>query len=272
MHMAIRGPQYATMDVTVHDLALARELGLRTSMSVGDGEWGRNGPVRQLFASGLMGEDVGYVHCTSLGDDELKLIADTGGVAVISPDLEAQMWGAPATGRLLSVGLEPSLSVDCTTSISGDMFGVMRTTLAVERAIRHDAATERGEALEDLTLTARDVLRLATVAGARFCGLEDEVGTITPGKQADLVLLAADSLAMTLLNNPAGAAVLIAQRSDVDAVLVAGRFVKRDGKLLRDNVGRLRERAIDARDHVFRSAGVEPMTEWTPPTYQRAVA
>ena len=267
MHLAIRGPQYSTLDVTAHDIELARELDLRMSMSVGDGEWGRNGPVRTLFEEGWMGPDIGYVHCTSLGDDELQLIAETGGSAVISPDLEAQMWGAPATGRLLALDVEPSLSVDCTTSISGDLFGVMRTTLAVERAIRHDAATERGEVLSTLPITARDVLRLATVAGARFCGLEDRVGSISPGKQADIVLVSADTLAMTPLNNAVGAAVLIAQRADVDSVLVAGRFVKRDGLLLDHDLSSLRAKALAARDQVFREAGVEPLVEWTPPSY-----
>jgi 5-methylthioadenosine/S-adenosylhomocysteine deaminase len=270
MHLAIRGPQYSTLDVTAHDMALARELGLRMSMSVGDGEWGRNGPVRQLFEEGLMGDDVGYVHCTSLGDDELKLIADTGGVTVISPDLEAQMWGAPATGRLLAVGLEPSLSVDCTTSISGDLFGVMRTTIGVERAIRHDAATERGEVLAELPIGVRDVLRFATLAGATFCGLERDIGSISVGKRADLVLLAADTLAMTPLNNPVGAAVLIAQRADVDAVLVAGRFVKRAGQLLGHDFATLRAKVLEARDHVFREAGIDPLVEWVPQPYEPA--
>jgi cytosine/adenosine deaminase-related metal-dependent hydrolase len=270
MQMAIRGPQYATMAVTEHDMALSRELGLRMSMSVGDGEWGRNGPIRALYAKGLMGEDVGYVHCTSLADDELELIADTGGATVLSPDLEAQMWGAPATSRLLALGVEPSLSVDCTTSISGDMFGVMRTTLVVDRATAHDAATARGEVLEELPVTARQVLRLATVAGARFCGLEDRIGIVSPGKDADLVLVAGDTLAMTPLNNPVGAAALIAGRGDVDAVLVAGTFVKRGGKLVRDDLRRLRERALEARDFVFRAAGVQVPGEWMPPTYEPA--
>jgi cytosine/adenosine deaminase-related metal-dependent hydrolase len=267
MQMAIRGPQYATMTVTEHDMTLSRELALRMSMSVGDGEWGRNGPIRALHHKGLMGEDVGYVHCTSLADDELQLIAETGGATVLSPDLEAQMWGAPATGRLLDLGVEPSLSVDCTTSISGDMFGVMRTTLVVERARQHDAATARGEVLQQLPLTARQTLRLATVAGARFCGLDDRVGSITPGKQADLVLIAGDTLAMTPLNNPVGAVALVAGRGDVDAVVVAGQFVKRDGKLLRDDLGSLREQALRSRDRVFAAAQIPVPGDWMPSTY-----
>jgi cytosine/adenosine deaminase-related metal-dependent hydrolase len=255
------------MAVTEHDMALSRKLALRMSMSVGDGEWGRNGPVRALHQNGLMGEDVGYVHCTSLADDELRLIADTGGVTVLSPDLEAQMWGAPATGRLLDLGVEPSLSVDCTTSISGDMFGVMRTTLVVERAVQHDAATARGEVLEQLPLTAHEVLRLATGAGARFCGLEDKVGSIAPGKRADIVLIAADTLAMTPLNNPVGAVALTAGRGDVDAVVVEGVFMKRDGKLLRDDLDGLREQALRSRDHIFAAAQVSVPGAWMPPSY-----
>jgi 5-methylthioadenosine/S-adenosylhomocysteine deaminase len=268
MQMAIRGPQYATMAVTEHDMALSRELALRMSMSVGDGEWGRHGPVRALHENGLIGEDVGYVHCTSLADDELRLIADTGGVTVLSPDLEAQMWGAPATGRLLDLGVEPSLSVDCTTSISGDMFGVMRTTLVVERAVQHDLATAHGDVLQQLPLTASQVLRLATVAGARFCGLENQVGSITPGKQADLVLIASDTLQMTPLNNPVGAVALVAGRADVNAVIVAGEFVKRDGKLLRDDLRSLREQALRCRDHIFATADIPVPGEWMPATYE----
>jgi cytosine/adenosine deaminase-related metal-dependent hydrolase len=177
------------------------------------------------------------------------------------------MWGAPATGRLLALGVEPSLSVDCTTSISGDMFGVMRTTLVVDRAVQHDLASARGDVLQHLPLTARQVLRLATVAGARFCGLEHKIGSIGAGKQADLVLIASDRLAMTPLNNPVGAVALIAGRGEVDAVMVGGEFVKRDGRLLRDDLGRLREQALRCRDHIFAAAELPVLGEWMPATY-----
>jgi 5-methylthioadenosine/S-adenosylhomocysteine deaminase len=146
----------------------------------------------------------------------------------------------------------------------------MRTTIGVERGIRHDAATERGEVLRELPITARDVLRLATVAGASFCGLERDIGSISVGKRADLVLLAADTLAMTPLNNPVGATVLIAQRADVDAVLVAGRFVKRAGQLLGHDFATLRSRVLESRDHVFREAGIDPLAEWIPQPYEPA--
>ena len=158
-------------------------------MSVGDGEWGKGRPVAQMAELGWLGPDIGYVHCTNLADDELSMIADSGGTAVVSPDIEAQMWGHPAINRLLDAGLLPSISVDCVTSIAGDMFGVMRTALCVQRALDHLEADRRGDVLDELRLSARSVLELATIGGARFCGLEDRIGTLTPGKQADVVVI-----------------------------------------------------------------------------------
>jgi cytosine/adenosine deaminase-related metal-dependent hydrolase len=203
-----------------------------------------------------------------LTDDELKMIADSGGAAVISPDIEAQMWGHPAINRLLDAGLLPSISVDCVTSIAGDLFGVMRTALCVQRALDHLEAERRGDVLDELRLSARDVLELATIGGARFCGLEDRVGSLTPGKQADVVLIATDSLHLAPVNNPVGTVVLAAGRGDVDTVLVAGEVVKRHGKLVGVDVDRVRALAEEARDHVLGAAGVPRNTNWIPDSYQ----
>jgi 5-methylthioadenosine/S-adenosylhomocysteine deaminase len=268
MQMGPRGPQYATDEVNRHDIELARELDLRMSMSVGDGEWGKSGPLFKMRDQGLLGPDIGYVHCTSLTNEELQIIADTGGQAVISPDLEAQMWGHPATLRLMDVGVNPSLSVDCVTSISGDLFGVMRTALTVQRALDHDTADAQGETLELLRLTARDVLELATQAGAKFCGLEDEVGSLTVGKQADLVLIDATGINLAPLNNPIGAVVLATQRGDIDTVMVAGKVVKRHGRLVDVDVRKVVGMAETARDHVLAEAGYPLYENWIPPSYQ----
>lgn len=268
MQLAPRGPQYATLEVTDHDLRLARELGLRMSMSVGDGEWGKSRPVERMRDLGWLGADMGFVHCTTLTDEELKIIANTGGAAVISPDIEAQMWGHPATNRLLAVGLLPSISVDCVTSISGDLFGVMRTTLCLQRALDHLQADERGELLQELRLSSRDVLELATVGGARFCGLEDRIGTLTPGKEADIVLIRADGVNLAPVSNPVGAVVLAAQRGDVDTVLVAGETVKRGGELVDVDLARVRALAESARDHVLEAAGVPVNENWIPESYE----
>jgi cytosine/adenosine deaminase-related metal-dependent hydrolase len=136
MAMALRGPQFATLDVTESDLRLARELGLPVTLHVGDGEWGRSRPVTRMRERGLLGPDITYVHCNTLADDELRDIADSGGSVSIAPDIEMQMGhGWPATGRLTRVGIRPGLSIDTCVSNSGHMFGTMQICLATQRAL-----------------------------------------------------------------------------------------------------------------------------------------
>src|SRR6185312_16161376 len=112
-----------SQDVTTHDLGLARDLDLRVTMHVGDGSYGRLRPVEWMHRNNLTGEHITYVHCNTIADDEIAMIADSGGSASVSADIETQMGhGWPATGRLLDVGIRPSLSIDVCTSNAGDMF------------------------------------------------------------------------------------------------------------------------------------------------------
>ena len=257
MAIALRGPQFATLDITEGDLALARELGLHVTMHVGDGEWGRSRPVARMAERGLLGPDITYVHCNTLADDELQLIADTGGTASIAPDVEMQMGhGWPATGRLMRAGIRPGLSIDTCVSNGGDMFGTMRVTLAAQRALDN---TEPGASDRPaVSLTCWDVLSFATVDGARACQLDEKVGSLTPGKQADIILVAADSLTLAPLNNPIGQIVCAAHPGLVDTVLVAGKTVKQDGQL-RDGIDRrARELARASRDALFERARKTP--------------
>jgi 5-methylthioadenosine/S-adenosylhomocysteine deaminase len=230
MAMALRGPQFATLDITEGDLALARDLGVRVTMHVGDGEWGRSRPVARMADRGLLGPDVTYVHCNTLADDELALIAASGGTASIAPDIEMQMGhGWPATGRLLQAGIRPSLSIDTCVSNGGHLWGTMRVTVACQRALDNQVpgASDRPA----VSLTSRDVLSFATIDGARACGLDHKIGSLTPGKQADIITLRGDSLTLAPVNNPIGQLVYAAHPGLVDTVLVAGRVVKRGGKL-----------------------------------------
>jgi 5-methylthioadenosine/S-adenosylhomocysteine deaminase len=253
MAIALRGPQFATLDITEGDLALARELGLAVTMHAGDGEWGRSGPIRQLHGRGLLGPDITYVHLNTLGDDELALIADSGGMASIAPDIEMQMGhGWPATGRLMAAGIRPSLSIDTCVSNSGHMFGTMQITLAAQRALDN---TEPGASdRESVSLSSRDVLSFATVEGARVCGLENRVGSLTPGKQADILLVRADTLSLAPLNNPIGQIVYTAHPGLVETILVAGNVVKRDGTLVDDLGKRACRLATEHRDDLFERA------------------
>ena len=136
------------MEVTQADWRLADELGIRISCHAGDGEWGRNRPIAQLAEHGLLGPTMTFVHCNSLADDELAMMADAGASASVSPDIELQMGhGWPATGRLLDAGIRPSLSIDVCCSNGGHLFGTMRATIGTERGFDNAHARERGEQL-----------------------------------------------------------------------------------------------------------------------------
>ncbi|MFD2415086.1 amidohydrolase family protein [Amycolatopsis pigmentata] len=252
--LALRGPQFTTMEVTEADFRLARELGLRVSVHVGDGHWGKTKPIHKLNDAGLLSETTTYVHCNTLADDELRLIADTGGTASVAADVEMQMGhGWPATDRLLAVGIKPSLSVDVCSSIGGDMFTSMRTTIAVQRATDNTGAVEAGVPLERVKLSCADVLRFATIEGARANGLDRVTGSLEAGKAADILILSDDTLATMPINNPFGTIVYSAHPGLVKDILVDGKFVKRDGKLVGVDLNRLRRLAEASRDHVIGS-------------------
>ncbi|HJU47699.1 MAG TPA: amidohydrolase family protein [Gaiellaceae bacterium] len=277
MCLAPRGNQFATLEVTQQDWQLAEDLGLRISCHFGDGEWGKGRPVAKLAEMGMLGPTMTFVHCNSLADDELTMMADAGCSASISPDIELQMGhGWPATGRLLDAGIRPSLSIDVCCSNGGHMFGTIRATVGTERGFEQHDARERGEVLPELRLTCRDVVEFATIEGARACGLDHRIGSLTPGKHADIVLLRADTFGMTPLNNPLGAIVYNAHPGLVDTILVDGKVVKRDGKLLGVDADRVRRLAIESRDDIFRRAegrnGARTGGDWIPRPYEAAEA
>jgi cytosine/adenosine deaminase-related metal-dependent hydrolase len=271
--LAPRGNQFATMEVTKRDWALAAELDLRISCHAGDGEWGKSRPVAQLAAQGMLGPTITFVHCNTLADDELAMMANAGCTASISPDIELQMGhGWPATGRLLEAGIRPSLSIDVCSANGGHLFGTMRATIGTERGFDNEHARDRGEAsVEEMELTCRDVLEFATIEGARACGLDDKIGSLTPGKRADIIVVRADSFGMTPLNNAVGAFVYNAHPGLVDTILVNGRIVKRDGVLVGVDAARVRGLAITSRDDIIaRAAGTNGARiggDWIPAPY-----
>src|SRR5579871_6557583 len=167
MAVAARGPQFTTLDITERDFRIARELGVRITVHVGDGLWGLRRPVAQLDSRGLLGNDVTYVHCNTIADDEFRLIGDSGGTGSMSPEVEMQMGhGLPTALRFLAAGIRPSISIDVVTTVPSDMFSAMRALLASTRLMAHGAALEQRKTLHPLPLTSRDVLEFATLQGA----------------------------------------------------------------------------------------------------------
>ncbi|HEV8654171.1 MAG TPA: amidohydrolase family protein [Candidatus Limnocylindria bacterium] len=255
--LAARGPEKAPMSVSEAEWRQARELGLRISVHVGNGLRAFERPIAQLESVGLLGDDTTYVHCSSLADDEIALIAASGGSASCAPEIESNMGhGHPALGRLVAAGVPASLSADTCTNVSGDLFAVMRAALASVRESEHASSHARGEPLGKLASTTYQMLQLATLGGAVANGLGDTTGSLTPGKSGDVVIFSCDAPNMFPLNTGAGTVVKGAHPGNVDTVFVAGRELKRGGQLVDVDLADLRRRAETCRDDLFTRAGV----------------
>ncbi|HEX4252053.1 MAG TPA: amidohydrolase family protein [Pseudonocardia sp.] len=237
--MAAQGPDFAGIEHTVTDFALARELAIPITVHVAGGRADANRlGIAVLDDAGLLGPDLTLVHVNGAPEQDLRRLADRGTSVSISPQIELTMPGLGANvavRRMLAAGLRPSLSVDSETAAAGDMFTQMRFALAAHRVDTPDPGTE--------PLPAVEVLRMATEYGARAAGLAGRVGSLAPGRAADVVLLRTDSAGLAPVGPTAAAAVVLAGHPGlVDTVLVGGRVVKRAGRLVAD-LDRARELA-----------------------------
>jgi 5-methylthioadenosine/S-adenosylhomocysteine deaminase len=258
--MGTRGPGFCTPEVVRHDWELARDVGAPISVHVGMGPFaGRFSMVAQLNELGLLGPDTTYIHCNYLSDDEFRLIAESGGKISIAPSVEMAMGhGTPPTVKALAHGLRPSLSIDVVTTVPGDMFTQMRFLFAQARLQAHEAAFAAGNEEEPVLLASRDVLEFATIEGARVCGLEDRTGSLTPGKQADVVVVRCDHTNTWPVVDPVSTVVHQADTRNVDTVFVAGTCVKRDGKLVDADLRAARDRAAASLDYLLDHTEIQP--------------
>ena len=244
--LAAPGPEFTDFEVTRDHWKLAREAGARITTHVGVGSHGLEAKFEQFGRSGVLGPDTTYIHCTTLNDTEIQMIVDTGGTVSLATPVEMMMGhGMPPIQKFLDRGLNPSLSVDVETNVPSDMFNQMRTVLALQRA--HAAGAT--------PITARDVLAYATIEGARANGLDAKVGSLTPGKQADIIMLRTDRMNVTPLGDPATAVVTSMDTGNVDTVLIAGRVMKQGGQLLHVDWPAVRRRATESRDFVIAKSG-----------------
>jgi 5-methylthioadenosine/S-adenosylhomocysteine deaminase len=251
MALATRGPGFCLDDVVRKEWTLARELGIPITVHVGMGRLaGRFGMIKQLSDLGLLGPDTTYIHCCYFSDEEWQLVADSGGFISIAPQVEAQMGhGWPPINKAREYGLRPSLSIDVVTTVPGDMFTQIRCAFGCERARVNAVAWEADTPVPEDMLTAREMLEMATINGARVAGLESRTGSLTPGKKADIVVLDAMALNVAPVIDPVAAVTLCADVSNVDTVIIDGRVRKRDGKLLAD-VDKARQLVEASRDYL----------------------
>ena len=236
MALATRGPGFCQEDVVRDEWGMARDLGLPITIHIAMGKLaGKWSMLKQLDDLGLLGADTTYIHSCYLTDEEWELVAKSRGTISIAPQVEMQMGhGWPPVMKARSYGLRPSLSIDVVTTVPGDMFTEMRCAFAAERWRSNDSVWKSEDPLPEEALSARDMLTMATLDGAHVVGLESRTGSLTPGKQADVVMIDGHAPAIAPVIDPVGAVVLSADTSNVDTVIVGGEIRKRGGRLLAD--------------------------------------
>jgi 5-methylthioadenosine/S-adenosylhomocysteine deaminase len=252
----ILGPDYSTLDVCRHDFRMAREFGLLSSAHV----WGRpnrlvKGGYKTIAAEGLLGPDHNAVHGNYIEDDELKVMVDSGASVTSTAAIELKNHvRQPLSGRVQRLGGKPSIGVDSEVSGGGSMFEAMRFALQAQRMFDNLDTARRieggedtagaayakrnlqtigtgGSMIETVSLKTREVLAWGTINNARALRLDHRVGSLTPGKQADIILVRQDTLNMLCAHDPVQALVFYGQSRDVDTVLLAGKVKKRNGVL-----------------------------------------
>lgn len=183
------------------------------------------------------------------------MLAAAGCTATACPTLEMSFgMGMPVTGRLRDAGVRPAVGVDSVNGTGGDMFDELRVALLCERSRRAQSIFASGQAIQSvdqLAFSSREALESGTVNGADAMWLGEQVGSLTPGKKADVILLRAIDLNLAPLSDLVGAIVCGANSGNVDTVMVDGTFVKRGGKLLTIDVDRVRRLLAEARDRAY---------------------
>lgn len=233
---------------------LGRELGLPLAMHI-VGTFGMAPTFDALAQAGKFGPDCIFIHMTGMSDLAWKAAADAGSHVSLSTPIEMQMrHGVPPIQQCLDLGMLPSLSSDVECTMTADPFTQMRSTITLQRMFANDLALN-GKDYPRL-MAAADVIEMATIGGAKGLKLDHKTGSLTPGKEADIVLLDATALNVAPLNHVPGAVVTLMERSNVSTVICAGEVRKWQGQLLGHDLAALRTRLEASRDGLFDRAGV----------------
>lgn len=250
--VTLRMAALATGDIAGHlaygaELAkVAADLDIGVSLDVMFGQ----GASRAILAwqqQGLLGPHLESIHSTALSAAAWAAMRDHGVTVSLAPTSDAQIGledAVPPVDEALAHGIRPGLSVDVEVALASDMFTQMRVLLAIQRMRAVNAAYGTGQ--NPSRITTRDVLDFATLSGARTLRLDDRTGSITPGKQADLIVVDAEAINTMPLHDAVGTLVLGADRSNVTSVWVAGQVRKWEGELVGVDVDALRSEVHDS--------------------------
>ncbi|NLP82654.1 amidohydrolase family protein [Microbacterium sp. CFH 90308] len=238
---------------------VAKDLGLRVTTHAGvwgaTNDWG----IRNAYDAGVMEEGFTYVHAASLSAESYQKIAATGGNVSLATESEDTCGqGYPPLHHLRRYGIPASLSVDTSVWFSADLFSAMRATVNADRALEHFLAhqLEPAETVTHVKLRAQEVVEMATRGGAKAIGKDDLIGSLEVGKLADVVLLKNEhSPTWAPLINPWGQIVYQAQRGDVHTVLVGGKVVKREGRVVAGDLAGVRAKLDETVAYLEREVG-----------------
>lgn len=215
-----------------------------------------------------LGPDNLFIHMTGMSDLAWQRVKDVGASVSLAVPIEMNMrHGTPPILKMQQLGMEPSLSVDVECTMTADFFTQMRSMMTMQRMVVNQSVLEQGDfnppnqwptpsADKPKLLNTRDVLRYATVNGAKDLRLDKKVGSLTPGKEADILILDAQAINVAPLNHVPGAVVSLMERTNVETVIVAGKIRKWKGRLLDVNLNRLRREIEASRDYLFSAAGI----------------
>ena len=273
VHMIMGGEVYLGNATTDQSWTLGRQLGLQIAAHILSPFGIR--PIMDSLAQGTggngqigIGPDNLFIHMTGMSDlawDKVKLV---GAQVSIAFPIEMNMrHGIPPIHKMQSLGIEPSLSSDVETNMTACFFTQMRSAMTMQRMVVNQLILEQGNfefpnqwptpapTLPPL-LNVRDVLRFATINGAKHLRLDSKTGSLKAGKEADIIILDATALNVTPVNHVPGAVVQMMDRTNVETVIVAGKVRKWRGKLLDVDLSKLRKNLEDSRDFIYNAAGV----------------
>lgn len=239
---------------------IGRELDITVACHV-VGTFGMRPTFDALAAANAFTDKNLFIHMTGMSDMAWQKVRDAGaGVSLAVPIEMLMAHGTPPIIKAQQLGIRPSLSSDVECTLAADPFMQMRSAMAIQRMFVN--ANKLGESGMPATgnaplFTTRDVLEMGTLSGARDLKLDRKVGSLTPGKEADIVILDATTINVAPLNHVPGAVVSLMDRTNVETVIVAGRARKFQGKLLDVDLPALRTQLEASRDYLFTKAGIE---------------
>jgi cytosine/adenosine deaminase-related metal-dependent hydrolase len=272
--MIMGGEVYLGAPTYTRSWQIGRQLGLQVAAHILSPFGIR--PIMDLLAQGKggvngdigLGPDNLFIHMTGMSDMSWQAVKDAGAHVSLAVPIEMNMrHGMPPILKTLSLGIQPSLSSDVEVTLTADFFTQMRSTMNIQRALVNQMILEPQLGIVDWPappppgtpdlLTTRDVLRFATINGAKDLRLDKKTGSLAPGKEADIIILDATAINVAPLNQVPGAVVSLMDRTNVETVIAAGKVRKWKGKLLDVDLPHLRQQLEASRDYIFAAAGIK---------------